>query len=146
MRCDQRSDDDRGNESITKSERKQGAEEQWHAGGDQAEDDRPGLSLAEESDVDLEAGGEHQQQLAELGKEVGDGSVLAERTKDMRTQRTPNSSNPTISGSLTRRARGGTPTMTAMAMANFARSGSARTCDLNASSSCIALTLNLTPY
>ena len=57
------------------------------------------------------------------------------RTYGPRT--TPKSSNPTISGSLRRRASGGTPARIAMTMANFARGGSAKTCDLIASSSSI---------
>jgi hypothetical protein len=47
---------------------------------------------------------------------------------------TPKSSSPTIGGSPMRPASRGTPTMAAMITANFARSGSARTCDLIASS------------
>jgi hypothetical protein len=38
---------------------------------------------------------------------------------------TPKSSRPTISGSLSRRTSAGTPTITAIATANFAKGGSA---------------------
>jgi len=46
--CEQRSDDDRRNKGIAETETKQGAEEQWHGGGNKAEDDRAGLRPAEQ--------------------------------------------------------------------------------------------------
>ena len=41
---------------------------------------------------------------------------------------TPASNNPTTIGKCTRRASGGTPTITAIAMANFAKGGSVTAC------------------
>jgi hypothetical protein len=56
VRSEQRSDHDRRNERIAKTEAKQGAKEQWHGGRKQAEDHRPGLRPAEEGNIDLEPG------------------------------------------------------------------------------------------
>src|SRR5208282_4831909 len=68
--CKQRSDDDRRNKRIAKTEAEQSAEKQWHRGVNKAKDDRAGLRPAEEGDVDLEPGREHQQQFAQLTEEV----------------------------------------------------------------------------
>ena len=43
-------------------------------------------AAAEELDVDLETGGEHQQQLAQIRKEVGDRSILTEQAEHMRPE------------------------------------------------------------
>jgi hypothetical protein len=87
--CEQRSDDDRRNDRIAKTEAQQGAEEQWHGGGKKPEGDRPGLGLAEEGNVDLEPGGKHQQQLAQLGKEVRNRPMLTEEAQHVRPQSDP---------------------------------------------------------
>ena len=89
MGCEQRSDDDRRNQRIAKTEGQQSAEKQWHGGGEKAEDDRAGLSLAEEGNVDLEPSGKHQQQLAQLSKEVRNRPVLSEETEHVWPQSDP---------------------------------------------------------
>ena len=89
MGCEQRSDDDRRNERIAKSEGQQSAKEKWHGSGKKPEDDRPGLSPAEKGNVDLEPGGKHQQQLAQLGEKVRNRPVLTEEAEHVRPQRAP---------------------------------------------------------
>jgi hypothetical protein len=39
------------------------------------------LCFSEQDDVDLQAGGKHQQELPQLGEKVGDRRVLAEETE-----------------------------------------------------------------
>src|SRR4029077_8350158 len=89
MGCEERSDDDRQNEGIAKTEAEQGSEEQRHDGGKKAEDDRSRLRPAEQGYIDLEPGREHQQQFAQLGEEIRNRPVLAEETEHVRSQRNP---------------------------------------------------------
>jgi hypothetical protein len=49
--------------------------------GEKPEGDRTGPSLAEEGNVDLEPGGKHQQQLAQLAEEARDRPVLTEKAE-----------------------------------------------------------------
>ena len=82
--------------------------------------------------VDFKAGKEHQKQHAQLCKELCNRPVLSGDIEAMRgPMTTPVSSNPTTIGKCMRRASGGTPTMTAIAMANFANNGNVTACARN---------------
>ena len=84
MRCEQRSDYDCRNYGVAECEADCGAKHQReHRGGD-AEGDRAVAGAAEQREVDLQAGEEHQQQLAEFRHEIRDRAVGAEETKNVR--------------------------------------------------------------
>jgi hypothetical protein len=84
--------------------------------------------LPESSKVDLQAGEEHQQQLAQIGKEISYRPVLSDEPKPWGPSTTPLWSRPTAGGSRTRRDSRGTLTITAIARANFVSDGSDKAC------------------
>ena len=85
VRCEQRSDDDRRNSGVAERKADGGAKHQRKHGGGDPEGDRAVAGAAEQREVDLQAGEEHQQQFAELRHEIRDRAVGAEKAENIRT-------------------------------------------------------------
>ena len=85
VRREQRPDHDRWDRGVAEREADGGAKQQREHGGGDAEGDRAVAGAAEQREVDLQAGEEHQQQLAKLRHEIRDRAVGAEEAENIRT-------------------------------------------------------------
>jgi len=84
VRCEQRADDDSGNHLISESQRHDCAQNLRHRRRQQSEEKHAVPAGLEPREVHLEAGHEHQQELAEFGEESDDGPVRTEQLQAVR--------------------------------------------------------------
>lgn len=85
MRGDQRTDQQGSDQLVAESEAHRGTGGHRYGEGREAEGERSPLGQRELLEVDFQANEEHQQQLAELGKETGDVCVARYDAQKMRS-------------------------------------------------------------
>ena len=79
------SQDDGCKEIVPEPETDRGSEHERNASSEDSENDTPPLGPAKKSEVDLQTGGEHQQQLSQLSEEVRNGPVFAKYIETVRS-------------------------------------------------------------
>jgi hypothetical protein len=77
--------DDRRNSGVAERKANGSAEHQRKHGGGNPKGDRARAGAAEQSEVDIQAGEEHQQQFAELRREIRNWAVRTEEAENIWT-------------------------------------------------------------
>src|SRR6516165_6174920 len=83
VRGKQRANDDGGDDPIPESEPKRRAEHLWHKGRDDTEIDAAALCLPKQGELDFKPRGEHEQQPAEIAKELHDRVIYRSNVKNV---------------------------------------------------------------